>query len=377
MLSVFMRRRPRFHSLPHNLKKWSFLILIICSFIVITLYTQRDGTKPRAEEILENCQCVDADGNTYDFCYHLPEDRSIRARRFFCKHLPIIKKFGLLDTYKLPLTWKPSPPVFVTAFSENHQNESLNLIKSVAQHFINQRMIVYDLGNVDLDLFKEWKFLEFRKFNFDEYPAYVKSLREFRWKPLIIAETLLEFGAIWYMDSSVVFKKGDLNHVYELVKCRETVKERPPLLSSEERDERENRTPLESDWDIPQYRENLAECRKAACLLHKYTGYGIYPATSPIIYEYFPTNKEEIKKPKAKMYDANLIFVAQTKDTVEQILKWLVLCALEEGCMAGMGGETSFCDFKNFFSHEPTCHRVLAQMEKETERPSLSFCMAH
>ncbi|CAJ0592905.1 unnamed protein product [Cylicocyclus nassatus] len=242
----------------------SFLALITCSFIVIILYTHRNGTHPRpgAEEVLENCNCVDANGNSYDFCYHLPENRSIHGRRFSCQYLPVIKKLGLLDAYRLTLTWKPSPPAFVTAFSDNHQDEALALVKSFAQYFSNQRMIVYDLGDVDLNLFKEWKFLEFRKFKFEDYPGYVRSLMEYRWKPLIIAKTLLEFGAIWYMDSSVVFKKGDLSHVYELVKCREIVKERPPLLSSEERDERENRTVLESGWEISQYRKNLAECRK-------------------------------------------------------------------------------------------------------------------
>ncbi|CAJ0592906.1 unnamed protein product [Cylicocyclus nassatus] len=360
MLSAFTNKRPNFHSLPHDLKKWSFLALITCSFIVITFYTHRNGTHPRtgAKEVLENCNCVDANGNSYDFCYHLPENRSIHGRRFSCQYLPVIKKLGLLDAYRLTLTWKPSPPVFVTAFSDNHQDEALALVRSVAQYFSNQRMIVYDLGDVDLNLFKEWKFLEFRRFKFEDYPVY---------------KTLLEFGAIWYMDSSVVFKKGDLTHVYELVKCREIVKERTPLLSSEERDERENRTVLESGWENSQYRENLAECRKSACLLHGYAGHGIYPATSPIIYDFIPTNKKEIKKSKAKMYDAALIFVARTRDAIEQILKWLVLCALEESCMAGTGSGSLPCYFGNPFSDEPICHRLVLGTYNLTSQPFEEF----
>lgn len=86
--------------------------------------------------------------------------------------------------------------------------------------------------------------------------------------------------------------------------------------------------------------------------MHGYTGHGIYTATSPgqkcfivrvdntasywliisrqihvychslEVYKFIPTNYAEIKKPKAKMYEAGFIFAVQTKDTVEEILKW-------------------------------------------------------
>ncbi|KAK6012880.1 hypothetical protein OSTOST_21940, partial [Ostertagia ostertagi] len=58
---------------------------------------------------------------------------------------------------------------------------------TVAKHFPGQRMIVYNLGNIERNTFKDFSFIEFRDFNFSHYPDYVKNLDEYRWKPIIIA----------------------------------------------------------------------------------------------------------------------------------------------------------------------------------------------
>lgn len=39
-------------------------------------------------------------------------------------------------------------------------------------------------------------------------------------------------------------------------------------------------------------------------------------------YTYIPTNFVEIKKPKAKMYEAGLAFAVRTAETMENIVKW-------------------------------------------------------
>lgn len=33
---------------------------------------------------------------------------------------------------------------------------------------------------------------------------------------------LKEYSAVWYMDSSIVFKKGDLSHVYKVEKLEKS-----------------------------------------------------------------------------------------------------------------------------------------------------------
>ncbi|EYC34335.1 hypothetical protein Y032_0001g365 [Ancylostoma ceylanicum] len=347
------------------IKRRTFGLIAALTVIILILHVwnQEDGAIKEAsmemKPIPAECACSDNYNRSYDFCYTLPENRSIRGRRFSCEHLPKLAELGLLETSNLSFVGGDfsSDPVFVTAFSRNHAREAKNLIRTIKRYFGDRYVVVYDLGRVNTSWFKEWKFLEFRSFNFSEYPKYFRKLRDYRWKPIIIAKTLQEFGAIWYMDSSIVFKKGDLSHVYELVKCRRVVSERPPLMSTTQRDLREAQTTHEDGWNIEHWKENIAECRKAAYLMHGYTGHGIYPATSPEVYKFIPTNFTEIKKPKAKMYEAGFVFAVQTKDTIEEILKWYVLCALERDCMAGNGHEHLGCFFKQSqFSSSPTCH---------------------
>ncbi|EYC34336.1 hypothetical protein Y032_0001g365 [Ancylostoma ceylanicum] len=311
------------------IKRRTFGLIAALTVIILILHVwnQEDGAIKEAsmemKPIPAECACSDNYNRSYDFCYTLPENRSIRGRRFSCEHLPKLAELGLLETSNLSFVGGDfsSDPVFVTAFSRNHAREAKNLIRTIKRYFGDRYVVVYDLGRVNTSWFKEWKFLEFRSFNFSEYPKYFRKLRDYRWKPIIIAKTLQEFGAIWYMDSSIVFKKGDLSHVYELVKCRRVVSERPPLMSTTQRDLREAQTTHEDGWNIEHWKENIAECRKAAYLMHGYTGHGIYPATSPEVYKFIPTNFTEIKKPKAKMYEAGFVFAVQTKDTIEEILK--------------------------------------------------------
>ncbi|KAK6050442.1 hypothetical protein COOONC_12053, partial [Cooperia oncophora] len=151
--------------------------------------------------------------------------------------------------------------------------------------------------------------MEFRKFDFTRYPEYVASLKEYRWKPLMIAEALIEFKAIWYMDTSILFKKGNLNHVHQLITCRNYVTERPPMKSWPEQgiDERKQTTTRERLGTLKQFDEKRCRHgRKPAFLMNGFTGHGIYVATAPDVYKFIPTNYTEIKKHKAKMYESGL-----------------------------------------------------------------------
>ncbi|XP_072043389.1 uncharacterized protein [Amphiura filiformis] len=104
--------------------------------------------------------------------------------------------------------------VIVTAFSENHVLEAKGMIASIQKHMPGKRIVVYDLGIKQKTKPKVKKFcgIEVRNFDFDKYPPHTKNLHTYAWKVFIIRETLREFGAIFWGDSSVRFT-GSLRSV--------------------------------------------------------------------------------------------------------------------------------------------------------------------
>uniref|UniRef100_A0A8R1DPL2 Uncharacterized protein n=1 Tax=Caenorhabditis japonica TaxID=281687 RepID=A0A8R1DPL2_CAEJA len=135
----------------------------------------------------------------------------------------------------------------------------------------------------------------------------MRTLRDYRWKPIVIAEALRDFGAIWYLDSSVFFTKANVSHVCDLVTCHRNVTDRPPMLPSAARDLREANEKHEDGWNRDIWARNLKECRKGQYLLHGYSGHGILSVTHPNVYTYFPTNPSQLKKQKAKIFDQSII----------------------------------------------------------------------
>ncbi|KAK6738522.1 hypothetical protein RB195_020556 [Necator americanus] len=260
------------------------------------------------------------------------------GQRFNCEYTKHLTKLGLLsDKNIVDLETQQLPdPAFVTAMSENHYGEGLTLIANFRKMWPQRKLYVYDLGlsKKSLDRIKAMCLIEVRQFPFDDYPPYVETLSEYRWKPLIIAQTLNEFGAIWYMDSSVRWKKDKLNVVYNEVTCRK-----------------------DGTWKLGLNLFNNAttECRKSAYLLHSSSGHGVFPTTNPGVYIYIPTELEKLKS-RNENHDAGFAFAVKTIDTV-QILKWYVLCALEKNCMGPPHAQLT-CSFgKNRFTEYAKCHR--------------------
>uniref|UniRef100_A0A914UZU0 Uncharacterized protein n=1 Tax=Plectus sambesii TaxID=2011161 RepID=A0A914UZU0_9BILA len=294
---------------------------------------------------------------------------NVTGANFSCSHVANVKKLGLLDEKGFLRLEKGEfrLPVMATACSDNHWEEAKHMLGILRKYRPKQKVVLYDLGLVEetVKFVKSLCNVEYRKFPFENYPPHVARIGEYRWKPLIIAEMLQEFGAIWYMDSSVVWKKTNLDHVYDLLRCRSDKKVRherphwtiPSTATRKERDEREQRQQHESGWHDDRWRLAVSKCDKFAYLLHGYAGHGIWPATHERVFEYFPTEVAELKKPKAKMYEAGFVFAVRTKEVNDLVLKWYVLCALQEDCMGPQGASLG-CRFGNDrFADPGQCHR--------------------
>ncbi|KAK6766195.1 hypothetical protein RB195_025850 [Necator americanus] len=309
---------------------------------------------------IDECSCIDSSGRLHDFCYRSIGNSSVRGRKFSCDHLEHLRHLGLLDIFSSTNISDDLNPVFITAFSQSHFMEGKRMVASIRAFYKTANIVVYDIGlsKKGVVRVKRWCHVEYRRFNFEDYPSYFRQLHTFRWKPIVIAEALRDFGVIWYMDTSVIVRKGDLRHIYALLKCRQKPRISFPVPSVEERDTREIQRRITPPWDTIQWTANLQECMKSTYLLHSFTGHGIYAATDPSLYSYFPVFFEELRKPKAKMYEAGLVLAMRTRETMEKIVKWSVLCALEENCM-GTRIIPNTCEFTNGdrYSSFAHCHR--------------------
>ena len=105
-------------------------------------------------------------------------------------------------------------PQFVSAFTDNHFSEMRNLLASFEICFKNSletKIIVYDLGisnSVKSQLLKtRGGRVVLRNTSCSPFPPYVANLQQYRWKPILIAQSMFEFPSIWWLDSSSVLPK--------------------------------------------------------------------------------------------------------------------------------------------------------------------------
>ncbi|PIO68683.1 hypothetical protein TELCIR_09517 [Teladorsagia circumcincta] len=169
------------------------------------------------------CRC-ELHGAVYDFCYHLPPVPEIQGRKFNCVHAQYLEELGLLSTEAAldPKRDEFPEPAFVTATSDNHFKEALTLLANIRKLWPQKKIIVYNIGlnPKTIQALKAKCLVEVRDFPFSFYPPYVKQLDQYRWKPLLIAMMVKEFGAVWYMDTSIRWKTDRLNQVYDEIRCR-------------------------------------------------------------------------------------------------------------------------------------------------------------
>uniref|UniRef100_A0A0K0EZ03 Nucleotide-diphospho-sugar transferase domain-containing protein n=1 Tax=Strongyloides venezuelensis TaxID=75913 RepID=A0A0K0EZ03_STRVS len=338
----------------NNFKRILFFILAIVSLNFIISSSVNNNTNERF-----------FDGGSYqrkeELTYKLWNFNSTKGRTFNLSLYKYLEEFKLrsIDIDYVNITSSfILEPVIVTALSQNHFIESLSLFESIRRYLPNTKIIVYDLG-FDDETIKKVKAIcnvKYRKFNFDKYPSHVRNLHLYSWKAIVIAETLRDFKSIWYADASVKFKSSDLSRIYSLVTCHSR---HPSYNRSLRRLKRNPKNDNQKNSELFDWKLNVEHCQKSSYLLHSFTGHGILPATHNGVFKYFPSNLTLIGTEKNKMYEAGFVFAVKTKDTVDNVLKWYLLCSLEKDCISPPNSRLAPCNFNNagYDKISYDCHR--------------------
>ncbi|WKY04703.1 hypothetical protein Q1695_005595 [Nippostrongylus brasiliensis] len=149
---------------------------------------------------------------------------------------------------------------------------------------------------------------------------------------------LLEYDAVWYMDTSVRWKRDRLDFVHNQTRQCKKDKERKSEV-------------IRNSTGIP---TEDGTCKKSSILLSVYSHHGVFSTMHPDVYMFIPTRIERLLKTHG--YGAPMMYVVRTNVSIG-ILKWLVLCAVERNCMSPPGAEKS-CHFgSDKFSQYAHCHR--------------------
>ena len=110
--------------------------------------------------------------------------------------------------------------VVLSAASSNHSKEIKDMIASVQHFYPNLHIIIYNLGltSVEIETLESYCNVHVRQFNFNKYPDFVRKLRDYSWKPLMVYEVSKEFDFIFYNDASIRFMKPVVDIVLPLMK---------------------------------------------------------------------------------------------------------------------------------------------------------------
>lgn len=114
--------------------------------------------------------------------------------------------------------------ILITGCSSNHYKSLVQFIKSFKKYENKIKLIIYDLGLNQSELFylRNSFNYEIKHFNYAKYPSFVNikiNAGEYAWKPILINEVLARYGnsIIIWMDSGNLIQKN-LNELVKTVK---------------------------------------------------------------------------------------------------------------------------------------------------------------
>uniref|UniRef100_A0AAF5I0M0 Calcineurin-like phosphoesterase domain-containing protein n=1 Tax=Strongyloides stercoralis TaxID=6248 RepID=A0AAF5I0M0_STRER len=319
-------------------------------------------------------------GNYYDLQYKLPTNQNVKGRQFPCHLTKFLDYFGYLnESNYVDLSKTPVSKVkIVTAITDDHITETMPLLLSFKKYFPKETMIVYDLGlsKTTIKHLKSLKFIEYRKFNFSMYPPNVSIVKTYGFKFLVVSEVLKDYPSVMWVDACVRFKKKNfMERVNKLINCYKGKDENHKLREQLkiEKEKKKRNFPVvglpEKPFSFPKYRRkgydkelfkfNVQHCYKSNVLMHIPTFHGILASSHKKFFEFIPTNKSRYVPEKELQHGTGFVLFVRTKDTVQNIMKWAVLCSLTKNCIAPIPWSSCVGKFtsKNLFSKNHVCHR--------------------
>ena len=171
--------------------------------------------------------------------------------------------------------------------------EELSLSSSSIQRLVRTpTIVVYDLGMSDAQIteLRSSCGVTVREFQFAKYPAHVRRLSTYAWKPLMIHEALLEWPSIMWLDSSVRMTSPYIFSAYD--------------------------TAIRTD----------------GLVMFMGTEYSTYSVTHPLMYRYLPSDLQQLKSTVAREAGEEMFY--RTRSVHQNIIYWWVLCALDPQCIA-------------------------------------------
>ncbi|XP_052801490.1 uncharacterized protein LOC128232143 isoform X1 [Mya arenaria] len=212
----------------------------------------------------------------------------------------------------------PKDPVFLSAFSQSHFIEGMDLVKNVStirKILPNSKFIIYNLGMSEKHKVKVLAVCdcELRLFPFERFPDFVGIMKGYAWKPLAIQLVARDHPFVIWMDASVRFITKDLQPWFDKVR-------------------------------------NLGVL---ASVGHAPVAMRTHPLTFQTLVEKQCTFRED------KEFEATFIMIYGTMFVREYFLKPWVSCALTKGCLVPDESPSKYinCNGDASKPHYFDCHR--------------------
>ncbi|KAI6189313.1 hypothetical protein M3Y99_01943300 [Aphelenchoides fujianensis] len=300
----------------HRLLACVYIALLLIVYGLVHNYVLQQSTAP------SHCYCKGE-----NFCFPGLDEagRRVYGKRFDCSHYEFLKSRQLFEPHasytptaveEMDASWTP---LFVTAVSSNHFNESRVMIKRLRSNYPHSTIIYYDLGLTpeQARTFRAWCNVVYRTVDFFDYPPHVADLQAHSFK-LLLLDVLQEHKAFVFLDSSARLLVPRLNELIARVQSGEM----PPMFGF----------------------------RRA--------NHSIYATTNPAMYKYLPISASILQRYNEPA--TTMMFISDSEYT-RRVLKWYTLCMLTEDCIQ-TASANKFCRVKQFASHDVynkylNCHR--------------------